>query len=863
MKRKFYCYYLPYHRCDEIFLILIILCICVTSSKNSKPNILMIIVDDLRPSLGCYGNSLMHTPNIDQLASKSVVFNRTYVQQALCGPSRTSFLTSRRPDTTRLYDVHSYWRKSAGNFTTLPQHFKENGYHTVSVGKVFHPGISSGHTDDYPYSWSVPPYHPSTEQYRRSKVCVGADGKKCQNVVCPVDVSTQPEGTLPDIQSTQYASDFLKNMSTNQNKPFFLAVGYHKPHIPLKYPKEYQSLYPLSRMKLAPDPTFPKRLPLVAWNPWADIRERDDVKMLNVSFPFGPLPKDFQLLMRQSYYAATSYMDDLIGYLLASLDTYGFSKNTIIIFVGDHGWSLGEHQEWSKYSNFEVSVRVPLMFYVPGLTNKHRSDEPVFKHHHLKLPQTVKSFNKQLVNTNKIPSDVNFQRGNNSFISHVSKGNNSVTGTPSHYPKAKDMFYSETHASGNIYRTFDKRIKNDFEKDLKITNSLVELVDIFPTISELAGLQVPHMCPENSSKTVLCTEGLSLVPVIKQVVFDSSTENRKNKFLKINEVSWKKAAFSQYPRPSDVPQENSDQPKLKDIKIMGYSMRTGQYRYTEWVSFDPFTFRMNWSEIHGRELYLHHFDQFEDHNDGEMPCLTETKYITEYFAYKLETTLDDERSLCRSSSSHLSDSSQYDTNYGSLFSQIQEVSTESESPLEFISRVIHMLWSSILTTVFLIILIALPVSMIGFGTAYRDECPKQPNIPIYLLVGGCFGIIKVFLMLWNQKRKRDYERFGEDDDDDDIDDAVMIRTIKFTGYVLTVFLLCWFIAGNIWFYDIWTPNYEQPLHDPKNWCSQIVYRYSFYQFIICYCIIGLQFFVLIILFCCYWCSQSKGDKSSG
>lgn len=228
-----------------------------------------------------------------------------------------------------------------------------------------------------------------------------------------------------------------------------------------------------------------------------------------------------------------------------------------------------------------------------------------------------------------------------------------------------------------------------------------------------------------------------------------------------------------------------------------------------------------------------------------------------------KTTLDDERSLCRSSSSHLSDSSQYDTNYGSLFSQIQEVSTESESPLEFISRVIHMLWSSIFTTVFLIILIALPVSMIGFGTAYRDECPKQPNIPIYLLVGGCFGIIKVFLMLWNQKRKRDYERFGEDDDDDDIDDAVMIRTIKFTGYVLTVFLLCWFIAGNIWFYDIWTPNYEQPLHDPKNWCSQIVYRYSFYQFIICYCIIGLQFFVLIILFCCYWCSQSKGDKSSG
>ncbi|MEJ1280102.1 iduronate 2-sulfatase [Cricetulus griseus] len=330
-------------------------------------NVLLIIVDDLRPSLGCYGDNLVRSPNIDQLASHSVLFQNAFAQQAVCAPSRVSFLTGRRPDTTRLYDFNSYWRVHSGNFSTIPQYFKENGYVTMSVGKVFHPGISSNHSDDSPYSWSFPPYHPSSEKYENTKTCRGQDGKLHANLLCPVDVADVPEGTLPDKQSTEEAIRLLEKMKTSAS-PFFLAVGYHKPHIPFRYPKEFQKLYPLENITLAPDPQVPDGLPPVAYNPWMDIREREDVQALNISVPYGPIPVDFQRKIRQSYFASVSYLDTEVGHLLSALDDLHLTSNTIIAFTSDHGWALGEHGEWAKYSNFDVATRVPLMFYVPGKT---------------------------------------------------------------------------------------------------------------------------------------------------------------------------------------------------------------------------------------------------------------------------------------------------------------------------------------------------------------------------------------------------------------------------------------------------------------------------------------------------------------
>nr|CAD7401951.1 unnamed protein product [Timema poppensis] len=159
-------------------------------------------------------------------------------RQALCAPSRNSLLTSRRPDTLHLYDFYSYWRDVAGNFTTLPQYFKQHGYHTMSVGKVFHPGVSSNWSDDQPYSWSQYPYHPSTQKYKESAVCSNSDGTFGKNIVCPVEVHFQPGKTLPDLQSLQAAMKFLKERQ-GSDQPFLLAVGFHKPHVPLKYPREY------------------------------------------------------------------------------------------------------------------------------------------------------------------------------------------------------------------------------------------------------------------------------------------------------------------------------------------------------------------------------------------------------------------------------------------------------------------------------------------------------------------------------------------------------------------------------------------------------------------------------------------------
>ncbi|XP_068008293.1 iduronate 2-sulfatase isoform X1 [Melanerpes formicivorus] len=502
-------------------------------------NVLFIIVDDLRPVLGCYRDKLVKSPNIDQLASQSVVFTNAYAQQAVCAPSRVSFLTGRRPDTTRLYDFYSYWRVHAGNYSTMPQYFKENGYVTLSVGKVFHPGVSSNYSDDYPYSWSVPPFHPSTEKYENDKTCRGKDGKLYANLVCPVDVSEMPSGTLPDIQSTEEAIRLLNVMKAKHQK-FFLAVGYHKPHIPLRYPQEFLKLYPLENITLAPDPWVPEKLPSVAYNPWTDIRQRDDVQALNVSFPYGPLPDDFQRRIRQSYYAAVSYLDVQVGLLLNALDDVGLSNSTIVVFTADHGWSLGEHGEWAKYSNFDVATRVPLMFYVPGMTTSSASQgERVFPY--------------------------------------------------------LDPF---SHVSGLVPQRQSKKV--------------VELVSLFSTLAELAGLQVPPVCPETSFHVALCTEGTSIVWYLNA---SENAEEEKDEcgdsYRCFNEET---VAFSQYPRPADTPQWNSDKPKLKDIRIMGYSMRTVDYRYTVWVQFNPNNFSANFEDVHAGELYMVETDPNQDHN---------------------------------------------------------------------------------------------------------------------------------------------------------------------------------------------------------------------------------------------------------
>uniref|UniRef100_A0A3Q3WL15 Iduronate 2-sulfatase n=1 Tax=Mola mola TaxID=94237 RepID=A0A3Q3WL15_MOLML len=512
----------------SLLLVLHTLAIVVVATRGRRRNILFIMADDLRTSLGCYGDSVAKSPNIDQLASQSQVFLNAYAQQAVCAPSRTSMLTSRRPDTTKLYDFGSYWRVHAGNYTTLPQYLKSQGYFSMSVGKIFHPGIPSNYTDDYPYSWSIPAYHPPSFKFEDAKVrmeCVkDKDGELHANLLCAVNVTEQPGGTLPDLESTDEAVRLLKSR-VNTDVPFFLAVGFHKPHIPFRIPEEYLSLYPIEQMTLAPDPDVPKLLPAVAYNPWMDLRKRYDVQQLNISFPYGPIPKDFQLRLRQHYYATVSYVDSQVGRLLAALDELGLAESTIVAFTSDHGWSLGEHGEWAKYSNFDVATRVPLIFYVPGVTT---------------LPQRM--------GKSTFP-----------FIDALSRPELSF-----------------------------KKIRN-----------VVELVDVFPTVSYLAGLRAPEPCPDISFQELLCTEGDNLAYTFRHIERKEDEEA---------------ISFSQYPRPSDTPQENSDRPNLEDIKVMGYSLRSWDYRYTLWLGFNPKTFEVNASDVHAGELYMLADDPGQDQN---------------------------------------------------------------------------------------------------------------------------------------------------------------------------------------------------------------------------------------------------------
>lgn len=285
----------------------------------------------------------------------------TYPQQALCAPSRNSMLTSRRPDTLHLYDFYSYWRKTVGNFTTIPQYFKDHGYETFSIGKVFHPGASSNFNDDFPFSWSTETFHPSTEQFMNDAICFDKHTQMLQrNLICPVHVKSQPNHSLPDIQSIAEAKRLLRTFH-NHRQPFFIAIGLHKPHIPFRFPSKYLRYHRIDKFQKNDFTHVPYNLPTVAFNPYNDIRWRDDVQKLNISFPFGPMEKTFAYRIRQAYYAAVTYVDDLIGDLLKNVD---FS-NTIIALTSDHGYSLGEHAEWAKYTNYEIGVRVPLIIYSP------------------------------------------------------------------------------------------------------------------------------------------------------------------------------------------------------------------------------------------------------------------------------------------------------------------------------------------------------------------------------------------------------------------------------------------------------------------------------------------------------------------
>jgi arylsulfatase A-like enzyme len=481
------------------------------NAQKSKPNILFIAVDDLKPELGAYGNKLVKTPNIDRLAKMSTVFLNNYCQQAVCGPTRASLMTGMRPDYTKIWDLKTQMRDMNPNIVTLPQYLITQGYNTVGTGKIFHPSSSIKKID--PVSWSMPYMEPEETDYANNlgKPANGQYQKPENKAIFAVkkervqrDNDDEEPTTIKgpssenyDVPDNAYDDGLIALMAkkkliefSKNSKPYFMAVGFRKPHLPFVAPKKYWDLYNRADMPLATYTEHAKDAPEVAYHKSGELRNYIDIPAFATFNQPGNhvyIKEEKQKELIHGYYAAVSYMDAQVGILLNTLDSLGTLNNTIIVLWGDHGWHLGDHDLWEKHTNMEQATRAPLIVAAPGM-------------------KAGKS------------------------------------------------------------------------------NSLSEHLDIFPTICDLAGLNVPSQL-----------QGKSLKPIMQN-----------------NSSAVKDFSVSQYPR--KLSKEDTQKAGFDSNKIMGYSLRTSKYRFTIWMndftSDQPFDAK----KIFASEMYDYNADPLEKVN---------------------------------------------------------------------------------------------------------------------------------------------------------------------------------------------------------------------------------------------------------
>jgi iduronate 2-sulfatase len=422
-------------------------------AATGNPNVLFICVDDLKPLLGCYGDKRIQSPNIDRLGKRGIVFESAYCNQAVCAPSRNSLLTGIRPATSGIYDLGTNFRVSAPDAVTLPQYFMQHGYRTEGLGKIFH--VGHGNHED-PQSWSVPPFggksifyalaesHANPGLTREEALFANESGVGKLPRGAPYEAADVPDNTYPDGQIADEAIRRLR-AARERSAPFFLAVGFLKPHLPFCAPKKYWELYKRDSFQVPELRKPPEGAPPYAPTTWGELRNYSDIPEV------GPLDDEKARTLIHGYHAAVSFVDAQLGRVIDELDRLQLSTNTIIILWGDHGWHLGDHGMWSKHTNYEEATHIPLLIVAPGITK---------------------------------------------------------AGTR--------------------------------------TRALVESVDLYPTICELAGLPEPHN-PQP-------LDGKSLVPVLK----NPSSKN-------------KEAVFHVFPRN-----------RRRDGAILGRAVRTERYRLVEW-----------------------------------------------------------------------------------------------------------------------------------------------------------------------------------------------------------------------------------------------------------------------------------------
>lgn len=332
------------------------------AADTPRPNVLLICVDDLKPNIGTYGDSLAKTPNIDALAGRGVVFERAYCNQAVCSPSRNALLTSLRPQTLGIYDLPTNFRASKPDAVTLPEAFLKAGYRTEGMGKIFHPGHGN-HEDAQ--SWSVPHFRPKADTYAlaESKPAAGQGnaGDAAGSRGAAYENADVADNFYADGQVADEAIRRLDAAKADASKPFFLAVGFIRPHLPFCAPKKYWDMHDRSAFRIEPVRQAPADAPDYAATTFGELRRYKEMPEK------GPVDDEQARSLIHGYYAATSYMDAQVGRVLESLEKNGLASNTIVVLWGDHGWHLGDHGFWCKHTNYEQAARVPLIIAAPGI----------------------------------------------------------------------------------------------------------------------------------------------------------------------------------------------------------------------------------------------------------------------------------------------------------------------------------------------------------------------------------------------------------------------------------------------------------------------------------------------------------------
>ncbi|UUO07787.1 sulfatase [Blastopirellula sp. J2-11] len=327
------------------------------TSWGQRPNVLFIAVDDLRVQLGCYGDSIAQTPNIDKLAQRGMLFERAYCQQALCNPSRTSVMTGCYPHALQIWDLPTHFRQLYPDIVTLPEFFQGHGYFTQNIGKIYHNYRQTLRND--PQSWSTPAVHDWGAHSNDWFVSGEPFGLK--------SISKGPAVQQVDVADEAYldgriAADAILAIRERaaQKQPFFLAVGFWKPHLPFNAPKQYWDKYDPQEIAAQLERLPQSDAPQIALHPYGELRSYTDIPKT------GEISDEQNLVLNHGYYAAISFLDAQIGKVLHELDRQGLAENTIVVLWSDHGFHLGEHDLWCKTSNFELDTRVPLLIAAPA-----------------------------------------------------------------------------------------------------------------------------------------------------------------------------------------------------------------------------------------------------------------------------------------------------------------------------------------------------------------------------------------------------------------------------------------------------------------------------------------------------------------